>query len=222
MTKDSLKITEIFYSFQGESSLMGVPTLFIRLHGCNLSCNICDTKYSIQNKYKVVGLNEIARMASGFRSPYVCITGGEPLLQTRPLNALIKKLLKLKKIISIETNGSLPIKTIPKSVKRVLDVKTPSTGFGSSFDKENLKHLAPNDEIKFVISDRKDFDFAQKFFKANSLNKKACTILMSPNLSKKGLANKLVSWILKSEQNYVFQPQLHKLIKEKPIYLIKL
>jgi 7-carboxy-7-deazaguanine synthase len=221
MKKDSLKISEIFYSFQGESSLMGVPTLFIRLHGCNLDCRICDTKYSIQNKYKTIGLNEITKMASGLRSPYICITGGEPLLQTRSLNALIKRLLKLKKVISIETNGSLPIKTISKHVKRVLDVKTPSTGFGSSFKKENLKYLTPNDEIKFVISVKKDFDFAQKFVKANSLNKTACTILMSPNLSKKGLANKLVTWILKSKQNYVFQPQLHKLVKEKPIYLIK-
>ena len=221
MGKDSLKISEIFYSFQGESSLMGVPTLFIRLHGCNLSCRICDTKYSTKGKHKVVGLSEITIMATGLRSPYVCITGGEPLLQTRSLNTLVKKLLKLKKIISIETNGSLPIKTISKDVKRVIDVKTPSTGFGSSFNKDNLKYLTPNDEIKFVISDKRDFDFAEKFVKASSLNKTACKILMSPNLSKKGLTNKLVTWILKSRQNYVFQPQLHKLVKEKPIYLIK-
>jgi 7-carboxy-7-deazaguanine synthase len=221
MEKDLLKISEIFYSFQGESSLMGVPTLFIRLYGCNLSCKICDTKYSLQHKYRTISINEILRTISGFSSPYICITGGEPLLQIKILNTLIKKLLKLKKVISIETNGSISIKSLSKGVKRVLDVKTPSTGSGSSFNKENLKYLTPNDEIKFVITDKKDFDFAQKFIKTNRLGKTPCAILMSPNLSKKGLANKLVGWILRSRQNYVFQPQLHKLVKERPIYLVK-
>lgn len=221
MEKDLLKISEIFYSFQGESSLMGVPTLFIRLYGCNLSCKICDTRYSLQDKYRTISINKILRTVSGFNSPYICITGGEPLLQIKILNTLIKRLLKLKKVVSIETNGSISIKSLSKDVKRVLDVKTPSTGSGSSFKKENLKYLTPNDEIKFVITDKKDFDFAQKFIKANRLDKTACPILMSPNLSKKGLANKLVEWILKSRQNYVFQPQLHKLVKERPIYLVK-
>jgi len=216
-----LKISEIFYSFQGESSFMGVPTLFIRLYGCNLKCTICDTKYSTKGEYKNISIKETTKIASKLKSPYVCITGGEPLLQKGPVNILIKELLKLKKIISIETNGSLPIKTIQKNVKRIVDIKTPHTGSGSSFKKDNLKHLTNSDEIKFVISNRNDFDFAERFIKKNQIEKIGCTILMSPNLSIKGLSNKLVQWILKSGQNYLFQPQLHKLIKERPIYLFK-
>ncbi len=221
MKKDSLKISEIFYSFQGESSLMGRPTLFIRLHGCNLKCKICDTKYSTATKYRAVHLSKIKQMVSNFKPKYICITGGEPLLQLSPLNTLIKDLLKLKINVSIETNGSLSIKTISKNIKRVIDVKTPSTGFSQSFNKDNLIHLTKNDEIKFVISDKRDFDFAQNFIRRNSLVETGCLILMSPNLSKKRLANELITWILESKQNYIFQPQLHKIIKEKPFYLIK-
>jgi len=221
MKEKTLKISEIFYSFQGESTLMGTPTLFIRLQGCNLKCKICDTKHSWGKKHKIISCKEILKIAVKTKAPFVCITGGEPLLQTKELLPLIKGLLKLKKIISIETNGSVSIKKIPINVKRVIDVKTPSTGFKTSFKKDNLKYLTNYDEVKFVISNKADFEFAEKFIQKNNLNKTGCTILMSPNLAKKGLANKLVNWMLKSGQQYIFQPQLHKLIKEKPINLIK-
>jgi 7-carboxy-7-deazaguanine synthase len=134
---------------------------------------------------------------------------------------LIKGLLKLKKTISVETNGAVSIKNIPVKIKKVVDVKTPSTGYQSSFKKDNIKYLTAYDEVKFVISNKADFEFAEKFIHKNGLNKIGCAILMSPNLSKKGLANELVNWILKSNEKYIFQPQLHKLIKEEPIYLIK-
>ena len=200
---------------------MGVPTLFIRLHGCNLNCKMCDTRYSIYSNYRDIRSNEILKIASKLKTPYICITGGEPLLQADQLSPLIKGLSKLKKTISIETNGSIPIDLISNKVKRIVDVKTPSTGHKESFNKDNLKYLTANDEIKFIISDKKDFVFADKFISNNNIPKIGCTILMSPNLSKKGLANELVNWILKSKKNYVFQPQLHKLIKEKPFYLVK-
>ena len=224
MTKNidgKLKINEVFISFQGESTLMGMPTLFIRLQGCNLRCKICDTKYSWGKKYTAISSEKILDLVATNNTPFICITGGEPLLQTTELLPLIKGIIKLKKILSIETNGSLSIKNIPNKVKKVIDIKTPSTGFKTSFKKDNLKHLTNYDEIKFVISNKDDFSFAENFIKKHNLNKIGCTILMSPNLAKQRLAGKLVRWILKSGQKYVFQPQLHKLIKEKPIYLIK-
>lgn len=221
MNDKGLKISEIFYSFQGESTLMGVPTLFIRLQGCNLKCRICDTKHSWDKKGKIITCKEILKIASKIKTPFVCITGGEPLLQATELQPLIKGLLKLKKTISIETNGAVSINNIPIKIKKIVDVKTPSTGQKASFKKDNIKYLTPYDEVKFVISDKADFEFAENFIHKNKLNKIGCTILMSPNLAKKGLANKLVNWILKSNEKYVFQPQLHKLIKEEPIYLIK-
>ena len=221
MKDKALKISEIFYSFQGESTFVGIPTLFIRLQGCNLKCKICDTKHSWGKKHRTISCKEILKIAAKTRIRFVCITGGEPLIQINELLILIKGLLKLKKTISIETNGSLSIKELPKGVKKVVDVKTPSTGFKNSFKKDNLNFLTTYDEVKFVISNKSDFNFAEDFIQTNNLNKIGCTILMSPNLDKKGFSNKLVNWILKSEGNYVFQPQLHKLIKEKPIYLIK-
>lgn len=216
-----LKINEIFLSFQGESTFMGAPTLFIRLQGCNLKCKICDTKYSWSKKHKKLSCNKIINIVDKIEIPFVCITGGEPLLQKKELLKLIKELLKLKKTISIETNGSLSIKGIPNKVKKIVDVKTPSTGFKASFKKDNLKYLTSYDELKFIISNKSDFDFAQKFIVLHNINRIGCAILMSPNLAKQRLAGQLVGWILKSGKNYVFQPQLHKLIKEKPIYLIK-
>jgi len=217
----SLKINEIFLSFQGESTFVGMPTLFIRLNGCNLKCKICDTKYSWGNKYKTMPCKNILNIVDKTKTSFVCITGGEPLLQTKELIPLIKGILKLKKTVSIETNGSLSIKHIPNTVKRVVDIKTPSTGFKTSFNNGNLKYLTNYDEVKFVISNKKDFIFAEKFIKQHKLNKTGCTVLMSPNLAKQRLASQLIGWILESGEQYMFQPQLHKLIKEKPIYLIE-
>ena len=216
-----LKINEIFLSFQGESTFIGMPTLFIRLNGCNLKCKICDTKYSWKNKYRTMSCKNILKLVDKTKVPFVCITGGEPLLQTKELLPLIKDILKLKRIISIETNGSLSIKGLPNTVKRVVDIKTPSTGFKTSFNNENLKYLTNYDEVKFVISNKKDFEFAEQFIQKHKLIKIGCTILMSPNLAKQRLASQLIGWILESGKHYMFQPQLHKLMKEKPIYLIE-
>ena len=218
-THNELLISEIFYSFQGESTLMGVPTIFIRLAKCNLDCSICDTKHAFKTT-KSMQIRDIIKLLKPFKSPYVCITGGEPLVQKRTLLLLLDKLVKLKKIISIETNGSLLISDIPNSVKKIVDVKTPSTGEVKSFNIKNLKHITKNDEIKFVISNKKDFDFSIKFIKEHRLHSLNAPILFSPNLSIPGLATELSKWILKSKLSIIFQPQMHKLIKEKPIFLI--
>jgi len=223
MNKDTgniLRVSEIFVSFQGESTFMGRPTIFIRLAGCNLRCRSCDTKYAF-DAHKTVGVSKIIQMIKPFTTPYVCITGGEPLGQKPVVNKLIKSLIKGKKIVSVETNGSISIKGIPKVVKSVVDVKTPSSGEQKSFCLKNLKLITPNDEIKFVISDFNDFKFSINFIKKHRLQQKPTIILFSPNLRTRGLAKKLVGWILKSKLNIIFQPQLHKLIKEKPVYIFK-
>lgn len=216
----SLNISEIFYSFQGESTFMGRPTIFIRLSGCNLRCSICDTKYSL-GSHKNLSISRILHLIGPFDTPYVCITGGEPLEQKSGVNELVKGLLKRKKIISIETNGSISIKDVSKRVKRVIDVKTPSTGEQKSFDLKNIRSITPYDEIKFVISDNNDFRFSIDFIRKHKLIKTGAVILFSPNLGSKGLARELVKWILGTKLNIMFQPQLHKLIKEEPLYIIK-
>ncbi|MCX6111947.1 MAG: radical SAM protein [Proteobacteria bacterium] len=198
---------------------MGQPTIFIRLGGCNLNCSICDTKYA-RKPINSLSSREILKLIKSFKTPYICITGGEPLIQKKNLKPFINELLKMKKIVSIETNGSILVDKLPKAIKKVIDVKTPSTGEGKSFDLKNLKHITKNDEIKFVISNKKDFDFSIEFIKTHNIQKFNVPILFSPNLSVKGLASDLVRWILKSGLPIVFQPQLHKLIKEKPIYLL--
>jgi 7-carboxy-7-deazaguanine synthase len=213
---NKLNISEIFCSFQGESTLVGRNTLFIRTSCCNLSCSMCDTRYSFK-KNKQIKIRDLCKIIKTVGYKYICITGGEPLLQIKEINTLIKAILPVGVTISIETNGSLPINKINKKVKRVLDVKTPSTNEEGSFLLSNLKELTKNDEVKFFISKRKDFDYAVSFI--NRYRPKG-TILFSPDLKNKELTKKISSWILASGKDIVFQPQLHKLIKERPIYII--
>jgi 7-carboxy-7-deazaguanine synthase len=214
-----INICEMFYSFQGESTLVGRPTIFIRLSTCNLNCTICDTKYALRDGKKV-SIKKIIDIAQSIKTPYVCITGGEPLLQMASLKELIKALFKIKKTISIETNGSLSIKNLPKKVKKIVDIKTPSSTEADSFKKINLKYLGPDDELKLVISDQRYMLFAKKLISSIVKKKPDTLILLSPNMAKKGLPKKLVNWIIKEQLPVVFQPQIHKLIKEEPIYLL--
>jgi 7-carboxy-7-deazaguanine synthase len=220
MKHKKLIITEIFLSFQGESTYVGRPTVFIRLSTCNLNCKICDTIYA-KEKGSKLSISEILNILKNLKTKYVCITGGEPLLQ-KNIEHLLKELLKLDKKISIETNGSINIKNIDKKIKKIIDVKTPSTKEEGSFNLENLKHISKNDEIKFLISSKKDFNFALSFIKKHDIQRFSIPILMSPNLSKKSLPKRLATWIVKSKIPLIFQPQIHKIIKEEPIYLLKI
>lgn len=214
---DFINVIEVFYSFQGESTLVGRPTIFIRTARCNLSCITCDTKYSLKNGSRIK-IKDLLRAIEPFKTEFVCITGGEPLLQRTSVKRLIKQLLRINKKISIETNGAVPIKGLDKKVKKIVDVKTPSSKQVNSFLLENLKHLNKNDEIKFLVSNRRDFDFYMDFIARHRIKN---SVLLSPNLAVKGLANKLASWILKEKVKAIFQPQLHKLVKEKPVYILK-
>lgn len=222
MLKDMNKlwISEVFCSIQGESSYTGYATIFIRLSECNLRCSICDTKYALK-KGRLLSIDQIMVKIKPLKISHVCITGGEPLLQKISLDKLIKELHKNKRKISIETNGSILVDKIPSYVKKVLDVKTPSTKENDSFNINNLKHLTKNDELKFVISDKKDFDFSLKFINKNKISLSKIKLLFSPNMITKVLPLELSKWIIISGMDIIFQPQIHKLIKEKPIYLIK-
>lgn len=217
---EKLNISEIFYSFQGESSLMGKPTLFIRLAGCNLDCRTCDTKYAFKTSH-TKSIDEITEIAGAIKTPYLCITGGEPLMQKNVLLPLLEKLHAVFKVISIETNGTYALNDLPPYVKKIVDIKTPSSGEVGSFYPDNLNYLTTDDEIKFVISGRNDFDYSVGFISANKLWNRGINILFSPNLDIKGLAGTLSKWILESGHNIHFQPQLHKLVREEPVYLLR-
>ncbi|NUM60444.1 MAG: radical SAM protein [Bdellovibrionaceae bacterium] len=205
-----IKINEIFYSIQGESTYVGVPTVFVRTTGCNLRCTYCDTTYSYyEGDFKEI--EDIIKEIQKHRTPYVCITGGEPLLQ-KPIYNLMKQLCDLEYKVSLETSGSKSIQFVDPRVKNILDVKTPDSGARNSFHMENLKFANSLTEFKFVICSEEDFDWSENFCRQHDLFQKY-TVLYSPShgkVSERWLAQKIL------EKNSVsrLQLQLHKIIWE--------
>jgi len=204
----ALKITEIFYSIQGESSRIGQRTAFIRLTGCPLRCNWCDTTYSFTGG-EWMSLNQILEKIKSFSVKYVCITGGEPLSQKNCLE-LVKKLYHNNYKISIETSGEKPVEEYVPFAKIIMDIKTPSSGEKAQIAFENLNKLQPKDEIKFIIQDRNDFEWSKDICKKFNLTKKF-QVLFSPVF---GVMNfeELASWILEDKLDVRLQIQLHKII----------
>jgi 7-carboxy-7-deazaguanine synthase len=203
-----IKINEIFFSIQGESTYAGLPTVFVRTTGCNLRCTYCDTKYSYyegEGKSFTDILTEIHR----YPTKYVCLTGGEPLLQNEVFT-LMTSLCDQGYLVSLETSGSRSIQKVDPRVKIILDVKTPDSGAADSFLLENLEWLQPSTEFKFVICSEKDFEWSENFCSQYGLNKKF-TILYSPSygqVSEQWLAEK----ILQKNSTARLQLQLHKYI----------
>lgn len=203
-----LKINEIFYSIQGESTYVGKPTVFVRLTGCHLRCTYCDSKYSyyegdLQSEEALI--SEISR--HGARN--VCITGGEPLLQNE-VYALMEKLCDLNFEVSLETSGAKKIHKVDPRVKIILDIKTPDSGAADSFILENLNHLPANTEAKFVICSDKDFEWSENFCRQYQLFEKII-VLYSPSygqVSERWLAER----ILEKKSPARLQLQLHKYI----------
>jgi 7-carboxy-7-deazaguanine synthase len=203
-----IKINEIFFSIQGESTYAGLPTVFVRTTGCNLRCTYCDTKYSYydgeEKKFSAI-LAEIHR----YPTRYVCITGGEPLLQ-KEIFELMSALCDQGYLVSLETSGSKSIQKVDPRVKIILDVKTPDSGAEDSFLLENLEYLHSSTEFKFVICSEKDFEWSEHFCSQYGLNKKF-TILYSPSygqVTEQWLAEK----ILQKNSTARLQLQLHKYI----------
>lgn len=205
-----MKISEIFFSIQGESTHAGLPCIFIRLAGCNLRCAYCDTAYAqdIEEGYEL-SIDEILHEIKKFKCSMVEITGGEPLIQDETI-PLIKKILAKGCKVLLETNGTISLKDIDKRVVKIMDIKTPGSFPSQAFNENNLKYLKKDDEIKFVLVDRNDYDWAKALIKKYSLEKKS-KILFSAAHKRLSL-DELSRWMLEDGLNVRLQPQLHKII----------
>ncbi len=215
-------ITEIFKSIQGEGTRAGLPCIFVRLTGCNLRCTWCDTAYAFYGgtKQSVDEVIEKVRVLSGegaARITLLEITGGEPLLQPET-PALAERLLAEGYTVMIETSGERFIGVLPRDVVKIVDVKCPDSGEADTFDMTNLEALGPDDEIKFVISTRRDYDFAREFTARHELTRRVHEVLFSPAFPDPagtwpGLeARELAEWILRDGLPVRLGLQLHKFI----------
>lgn len=203
-----LKVNEIFPSIQGESTLQGIPTVFIRLSGCNLNCSYCDTVYA-KEKGDELTIDEIQRKAEQFGLKYACITGGEPLLQ-KETNDLAVRLINKGYTVSVETNGSFDAAVLDKNIIRIIDVKCPGSGEHESICINNVLFPRKTDEFKFVLKDRKDFDYACDFIKKYNIFE-TVAVLFSPVhgfLEPKTLSE----WIIKEMPCVRLNLQIHKYI----------
>ena len=204
----TLRLTEVFLSLQGETSRAGLPTVFIRLTGCPLRCRWCDTPYSFQGGETVTRTSLLARVAE-YGVPTVCVTGGEPLAQKGCL-PLLSALSDAGYSVSLETSGALDISMVDPRVSRIIDIKTPESGEESRNRWENLSHLTPQDEIKFVLANRSDYEWAREVVRAQNLDK-VCPILFSPVQGELPPAH-LADWILADRMPVRMQIQLHKIL----------
>jgi 7-carboxy-7-deazaguanine synthase len=207
-TDSTLRITEVFHSLQGETSRIGLPTVFIRLSGCPLRCRWCDTPYSFKGgQTRTVGslLDEVARYAA----PYVCVTGGEPLAQ-KNCATLLSRLCDAGYVVSLETGGAHDIAQVDSRVSRILDIKPPGSGESERMRWENLDFLNAGDEVKFVLADRNDYDWALGVMRRHELAAR-CPILLSPVHDELSAAE-LAQWVLEDRAPVRVQVQLHKLL----------
>lgn len=204
--KNSLRITEIFYSLQGESKSVGCPTVFIRLTGCPLRCGYCDTEYAFTGGQSLQ-LDEILQQVQQYNTRYITVTGGEPLSQKTCLD-LLKLLCDQDYLVSLETSGALDISQVDARVIRVMDVKTPGSGEQKKNLLGNLEFLNSKDEVKFVICNKEDYLWSKAFMQAHDLQSR-CEVLFSPvhgDIS----GTELADWILQDQLAVRFQVQLHK------------
>jgi len=207
----SLNLIEIFASIQGESSLAGLPTTFIRLAACNLRCSWCDTPYSFGRGEKIT-LSTIIEKVKGYACPYVCVTGGEPLLQ-KNIYPLMQELCDQGYIVSVETGGSLKTSLVDSRVITILDIKCPGSGMSDRNEYENLNSLRAHDEVKFVIKDRIDYEWALKICGQYDLFNRTKSVLFSPVFDHLE-AKVLVQWILNDRLPIRLNLQLHKFVWE--------
>ncbi|MDH5479637.1 MAG: 7-carboxy-7-deazaguanine synthase QueE [Nitrosomonas sp.] len=204
----NLRVNEIFYSLQGETSRVGLPTVFIRLTGCPLRCGYCDTAYAFTGGENI-SLTTILSQVASYGAHYVTVTGGEPLAQ-KECPSLLTALCDANYSVSLETSGALDISKVDHRVSKVMDIKTPGSGEVDKNNWSNLDHLTQQDELKFVLCDKVDYQWASEVINARHLDQ-LCSILFSPvhgKLVPKDLAN----WILRDKLPVRMQIQLHKLL----------
>ncbi len=219
-----MQITEIYKSIQGESSYAGLACVFVRLTGCNLRCDWCDSEYTFVGGHRMTReevLEEVER-----QSPHgglVEITGGEPLLQEREVVPLMETLLNSGYTVLLETSGERPLERVPREVIKIVDVKCPNSGEPDTFRMENLDTLSSRDEVKFVVSDRTDYEFAREFTRQHGLATKVASVIFSPAFSKDATGGRdtshclldpqqLAEWMLADDVPARLGLQIHKFI----------
>lgn len=203
-----LKITEIFFSLQGESASVGWPTVFVRLTGCPLRCQYCDTAYAFHGG-QWQSLDEILAQVASYGAAHVCVTGGEPLAQKNCL-PLLTRLCDAGYQVSLETSGALDIAGVDARVRRIVDIKTPDSGEQARNRWENLDLLQAQDELKFVICSRSDYEWAREQLQTHQLARR-CAVLFSPSAAQVAPAQ-LADWLLADRLPARFQLQLHKIL----------
>jgi 7-carboxy-7-deazaguanine synthase len=208
LKSERLRINEIFHSLQGEADAVGYPTVFVRLTGCPLRCQYCDTEYAFHSGDWLT-LDAIVDKVQSFGARHVCVTGGEPLAQPNCLT-LLQRLCDQGFQVSLETSGALDIAGVDPRVSRVVDVKTPGSRESARNRIENFESLTPNDQLKFVICSRDDYDWSKEFLREHGLSQR-CRILFSPSYNEVSPAT-LADWILADRLPVRFQLQLHKIL----------
>lgn len=209
MSNDNrLKITEIFFSLQGEALTVGIPTTFVRLTGCPLRCQYCDTAYAFSGG-EWMNLEEIMMQVAANKTRYVTVTGGEPLAQKACVD-LLSMLSDAGYQVSLETSGALDVSTVDLRVVKVMDIKTPGSGEEKRNCLENLQFINAQDQIKFVICDEQDYVWSRAMLQQHKLNER-CEVLFSPSYEQLA-ATDLADWILRDALPVRMQMQLHKLL----------
>ena len=202
-----LSVNEIFYSIQGESTYAGKPCVFVRLAGCDLRCSWCDTAYAFAEGRKM-SIDDIVNQVGEYGSPLVEVTGGEPLLQ-EDVYPLMERLLDGGRTVLLETGGQIDVSRVPGAVVKVMDVKCPASGESDKVDWGNIDRLGSRDQVKFVIQDRRDYEFARETVTRHALDRRCAAVLFSPVhgvLDPKALSE----WILEDRLPVRLQLQIHK------------
>ena len=209
MLNTEIRVTEIFYSLQGETDRVGLPTVFVRLTGCPLRCRYCDTAYAFHGG-EVLPLHQILHRVAEHRPRHVTVTGGEPLAQPG-CPALLRALCDKDYQVSLETSGALPIEGVDPRVCRVMDIKTPGSGEMKRNLQDNLRHLRQQDRIKFVLCGEADYRWAVRLCEQQQLHRLAGEVLFSPAWGELA-PGQLAEWILRDRLPVRMQVQLHKIL----------
>jgi 7-carboxy-7-deazaguanine synthase len=221
----SLRLIELYKSVQGESSFAGVPCIFVRLAGCNLRCSWCDSEYTFTGGKPFTNAEILAEIEALQPCRLIEFTGGEPMLQARELLPLMQQLLDLGYELMIETSGERLLADVPRAVHKIVDVKCPGSGMGHTFRMENLEALTERDEVKFVLLDRADYEFARAFIREHCLETRCGQVLLSPAFHKNASdlrsaenmaldPRELVGWMLEDGLPARLSLQIHKFIWE--------
>lgn len=202
-----MNICEIFYSIQGETTYSGLPCVFIRTSGCNLRCSYCDTKYAYEGGTEM-SVDQVLAQARSYGCHLIAITGGEPLVQRETVNSLITSLLERGDTVLLETNGSLSMENVDARVVKILDLKCPDSGMSEYMDWENIQHLNKHDQVKFVLSSRRDYEWTREMMaKYPILNELEVLLSIAFGALE---AKDVVKWMLDDKLNARFQLQVHK------------